>query len=182
MTLKAGFSISVQVGDFDLAGEYAELRKVALNPGAIAIFSGLVREVVPLNDAPGEAPSDAQSLTLEHYPGMTEKALTDIVAQAAERWPLQACRLIHRVGELRPGDQIVLVAVASAHREAAFAAAEFMMDYLKTSAPFWKKQRSGCNSEWVASKDSDYRRAERWREDDSSDDVGRGVAGRPGKG
>lgn len=164
MAQTPALSISVQAEDFDLAREYAELRGVAINPGAIAIFSGLVREIAPQGDMAGKLPSAAQSLALEHYPGMTEKALADIVDKAASRWPLQACRLIHRVGELQPGDQIVLVAVASAHREAAFAAAEFIMDYLKTSAPFWKKQRAGSESEWVTSKDSDYRRAERWRE------------------
>nr|WP_058023211.1 molybdopterin synthase catalytic subunit MoaE [Pseudohongiella spirulinae] len=174
--------ISVQTEDFDLAHEYAELCQSASNPGAVAIFSGLVRELVA-DDVPGALQSaGTQSLTLEHYPGMTEKALTDIVDKAANRWPLQACRLIHRVGELQPGEQIVLVAVASAHREAAFAAAEFMMDYLKTDAPFWKKQRNGDDSVWVASRDSDYRRVERWRGDTDLDAIELDEAGRPGKG
>lgn len=156
---RRAFYIAVQTEDFDLAGEYQQLRELSGNPGAIAIFIGLVREFgTPDGDA-----GNNQSLTLEHYPGMTEKALHTIVDQAAERWPLKGCRVIHRVGTLSPGDQIVLVAVSSSHREAAFAAAEFVMDYLKTSAPFWKKQQSGSASEWVASKTEDYQRAARWK-------------------
>jgi len=153
------FYIAVQAADFDLAAEYRKLRELSENPGAIAIFSGLVREFCsPCGNA-----GNNQSLTLEHYPGMTEKALLGIVEQAAERWPLKGCRVIHRVGRLAPGDQIVLVAVSSSHREAAFSAAEYVMDYLKTSAPFWKKQQTGTASEWVASKIEDHQRAARWK-------------------
>lgn len=150
----ADITIDVQTQDFDLAREYSVLRERAENPGAVVIFSGLVREV---HDT-----SPNQSLTLEHYPGMTEKALEQIAHQATERWPLSVCRIIHRVGTLLPGDQIVLVATASAHRDAAFDGGRFIMDYLKTSAPFWKKQLSGDKSHWVESRRSDYEAAERW--------------------
>lgn len=147
--------VDVQQQDFDLAAEYASLRERADNAGAVTIFSGLVRE---LYDGAGEG----QSLTLEHYPGMTEKALESIAERAADRWPLSVCRIIHRIGTLLPGEQIVLVATASAHRDAAFDAAHFIMDYLKTSAPFWKKQIAGDRDYWVESRPSDYQAAARW--------------------
>lgn len=150
--------ISIQTNDFDLTAEYGLARQHSLNPGAIVCFSGLVRDVTQGLMGAGEQ----QSLTLEHYPGMTEQALTAIAQKAAARWPLQAIRIIHRIGTLLPTDQIVLVITSSAHRSAAFEAAEFIMDYLKTSAPFWKKQVAGTHSEWVASRESDYRAAERW--------------------
>ena len=102
-------------------------------------------------------------MTLEHYPGMTESELARVEAEAGKRWPLQASLIVHRIGALRPGDNIVLVVTASAHREAAFAAAEFLMDYLKTSAPFWKKERGPDGAErWVEARQSDDRAAERW--------------------
>lgn len=148
--------VDVQQQDFDLAAEYALLRDIAVNPGAITIFSGLVRELL-------DSPPAGQSLTLEHYPGMTEKALQGIAEQAADRWPLSVCRIIHRVGTLLPGDQIVLVATASQHRDAAFDAAHFIMDYLKTSAPFWKKQVTAEQDYWVESRDSDHQAAARWQ-------------------
>ncbi|HDZ09820.1 MAG TPA: molybdopterin synthase catalytic subunit MoaE [Pseudohongiella sp.] len=148
--------VDVQPQDFDLATEYASVRDKADNPGAVTIFSGLVRELQ-------DSGSAEQSLTLEHYPGMTEKALQDIAEQAADRWPLSVCRIIHRVGTLQPGDQIVLVATASSHREAAFEAAHFIMDYLKTSAPFWKKQVTGTQNFWVDSRTSDHEAAARWQ-------------------
>ncbi|MEX0738049.1 MAG: molybdopterin synthase catalytic subunit MoaE [Pseudohongiella sp.] len=147
--------VDVQQPDFDLAAEYSMLRDIADNPGAIAIFSGLVREL-------HDSPAAGQSLTLEHYPGMTEKALKDIAERAADRWPLSVCRIIHRVGTLLPKEQIVLVATASAHRDAAFDAARFIMDYLKTSAPFWKKQVAGAQDYWVESRASDHQAAARW--------------------
>lgn len=150
--------ISVQTDDFDLAAEYADARVNSENPGAIVCFSGLVRDILHANPQV-KAP---QTLTLEHYPGMTEQSLANITQQATARWPLQAVRVIHRVGVLNPCDQIVLVITSSAHRSAAFESAEFIMDYLKTSAPFWKKQVAGEHSEWVASRESDYRAAERW--------------------
>lgn len=166
-------NITIQQQDFDLATEYELLRRQSTNLGAIAIFSGLVREVKPdpveasVSDSNSTSAStstsaSAQSLTLEHYPGMTEAALNDIVSEAIKRWPLEACRVIHRVGTLKPADQIVLVACASAHRHAAFAAAEFIMDFLKTSAPFWKKQVTGHSSAWVQSRESDDKSQQRW--------------------
>lgn len=148
--------VDVQQQDFDLAAEYALIRDIAINPGAITVFSGLVRELL-------DSPAAGQSLTLEHYPGMTEKALHDIAERAADRWPLSVCRIIHRVGTLLPGEQIVLVATASQHREAAFDAAHFIMDYLKTSAPFWKKQVTTDQDYWVESRASDYQAASRWQ-------------------
>jgi molybdopterin synthase catalytic subunit len=155
--------ITIQAQDFDLAAEYEAMRHQSANPGAIAIFSGLVREIHGEN---ADNHSTDQSLTLEHYPGMTEAALQNIVEEAVQRWPLEACRVIHRVGKLLPGDQIVLVACSSAHRGAAFAATEFIMDYLKTTAPFWKKQVAGDSSEWVESRESDYAALDRWSEKD----------------
>lgn len=148
--------VDVQQQDFDLAAEYAAVRGKADNPGAVTIFSGLVRE---LQDS---ATAD-QSLTLEHYPGMTEKALQNIAERACDRWPLSVCRIIHRIGTLLPGDQIVLVATASSHRDAAFDAAHYIMDYLKTSAPFWKKQVAGEQGFWVDSRASDHEAAARWQ-------------------
>lgn len=149
--------IAVQTGDFDVGEQHRLMREKSDNVGAIATFTGLVREFYE----PG-ADTAVQTLTLEHYPGMTEKALSDIVAQARERWPLQACHVIHRVGELHSGEQIVFVGVAAAHRGDAFAAAEFIMDYLKTRAPFWKKQGTEQGSEWIESRDSDHEAAARW--------------------
>lgn len=148
--------IRVQRDDFDLGEEYALVRKEAENPGAIVSFTGLVREFVD------GMHGDEQSLTLEHYPGMTEKALMDIAERACQRWPLTVCTVIHRIGKLIPSEQIVAVLVASSHRDAAFSGAEFIMDYLKTEAPFWKKQQAGEQAEWVLSRDSDYKRASRW--------------------
>jgi len=152
--------ILVQEQDFDLAQVYQSLRQQAGDPGAIVTFTGLVREIYDQN---ADACNPVTGLFLEHYPGMTEKCLEDIARQARDRWPLQALCIIHRVGELRPGDQIVLVGTASAHRHAAFEAAQFMMDYLKSKAPFWKKQRGKTGSEWVASRDSDSEAIARWQ-------------------
>ncbi len=137
--------VSVQREDFDLS---AEAKAIAGSPrvGAVASFVGLVREV---------------RMTLEHYPGMTEKALHRIVEEAKARWQVMDCTVIHRYGDLAPGDQIVLVAVASAHRGDAFAACEFIMDYLKTQAPFWKKE---AGKGWVDAKASDDEAAERWQD------------------
>ncbi|MDP3517323.1 MAG: molybdenum cofactor biosynthesis protein MoaE [Pseudohongiella sp.] len=157
-TLQTHIHISVQTDDFDVAAEYTQARQQSANPGAIVCFCGLVRDVL----AGHEQTAAQQTLTLEHYPGMTEHALMDIATQATGRWPLHAIRIIHRVGTLSPAEQIVLVVTSSAHRSAAFESAEFIMDYLKTSAPFWKKQVAGAKSEWVASRESDYRAAARW--------------------
>lgn len=146
--------IRVQQEDFDVAEELRQMR--AANPaiGALVSFVGLVRD---LNE--GNAIS---CMMLEHYPGMTEKSLLQIVVAAQQRWPLLAVRVIHRIGPLAPCDQIVLVAVASAHRGAAFAACEFIMDYLKTKAPFWKKEETPAGSHWVDARETDDSAAARW--------------------
>jgi len=154
--------IQVQTQDFDLQAEYAQLRAVSQGIGAIVQFVGLMRDI---NEG-----DEVSTLFLEHYPGMTEKSLDAIVEQARERWPLLGVRLIHRVGELTPSDQIVMVMVASAHRQAAFAACDFIMDFLKTRAPFWKKEQTPDGSRWVDAKDSDNQAAERWQSDMNSQD------------
>jgi molybdopterin synthase catalytic subunit len=138
--------IGVQREDFD-AG--AEIRALSHDPevGAVASFVGVVREV---------------PMTLEHYPGMTEREIGKIVEEAKARWKVMDCTVIHRYGELNPGDQIVLVAVASAHRGDAFDACEFVMDYLKTRAPFWKKETTSQGERWVEARASDDAAAERW--------------------
>ena len=140
--------ISVQREDFDLG---AEVKAISGNPriGAIASFVGLVRDV---------------PMTLEHYPGMTERAIGKIVEEAKTRWQVMDCTVIHRYGTLKPNDQIVLVAVASGHRGDAFAACEFIMDYLKTRAPFWKKEQTAQGTRWVEAKTSDNKAADRWEE------------------
>lgn len=149
--------ISVQPEDFDLAAEYRQLRQQAGDAGAIVTFTGLVREVYERG-----ADEAIETLTLEHYPGMTEKSLQRIVRQAQARWSLLAVRIIHRVGTLRPHEQIVLVGTASRHREDAFAAAQYLMDYLKSDAPFWKKQATSSGSQWVEARASDAAAKERW--------------------
>jgi len=148
-------TIRVQTNDFDLGVEIASLRKDNPRIGAVASFVGLVRDI---NDG-----SDVAGLTLEHYPGMTEKALDSIVSEAEGRWEVLGCTVIHRVGTLKPLDQIVLVIVASGHRGDAFAACEFIMDYLKTRAPFWKKEATPEGERWVEARDSDDAAALRWR-------------------
>lgn len=146
--------IRVQVADFDVGAELAALRAGDARVGAVAAFIGTVRDI---NDGSGVA-----GLTLEHYPGMTEKALEAIVADAGRRWDVFDILVIHRVGPLAPTDQIVLVAVTSAHRGEAFAACEFVMDYLKTEAPFWKKEETPEGSRWVEARVSDEEAAARW--------------------
>ncbi len=148
--------IKVQHEDFDAGAEMAALRAGNASIGAIASFVGLVRDV--------NAGDGVSTLTLEHYPGMTEKALADIAAQAMARWEVLGCTVIHRVGELKPCDQIVLVIVASGHRGQAFQACEFIMDFLKTCAPFWKKERTAEGDRWVDSRESDDAAARRWWE------------------
>lgn len=147
--------ISVQTADFDLAQEYARFAGDA-SIGAIVAFVGCVREMagVPAGETP--------CMALEHYPGMTEKSLARIVAQAEKRWPLQGVTLIHRVGELALADQIVLVLTASAHRAAAYEANQYIMDYLKTEAPFWKRESGPHGAQWVDARDSDNEARERW--------------------
>lgn len=146
-------TIRVQIEDFNIAAELAAIRA---NPaiGAVVSFIGLVRDV---NEGSGVA-----TLTLEHYPVMTEKALGGIVEKAQQRWELLNCVLIHRVGTLQPSDQIVLVMVASTHRGHAFDACEFIMDYLKTQAPFWKKEATPDGERWIESRNSDEAAASRW--------------------
>jgi molybdopterin synthase catalytic subunit len=146
--------VRVQTEDFDAGHEIARMREGDLGIGAIASFIGTVRDV---NDA---APITA--MTLEHYPGMTEAALDDIVAEARRRFDIRDALVIHRVGALAPGDQIVLVVVTSAHRGVAFDACRYVMDILKTSAPFWKKERIPGGERWVEARASDDEAARRW--------------------
>ena len=146
--------VRVQREPFDAGAEIAALREGDRRVGAVAVFIGTVRDV---NDA-----ASVQTLTLEHYPGMTEKALEDIVAQAHARFDIYDALVVHRVGTLRPTDQIVLVVVTSAHRGDAFDACRFLMDYLKTRAPFWKKERTPQGDRWVEARVSDEQAAARW--------------------
>ena len=148
-------TVRIQEADFDLGSELAALRAGDARVGALASFVGLVRD---LNDG-----SKVSEMTLEHYPGMTEKALEEIVDEAKSRWEIYGALVIHRVGPLRPCDQIVLVAVTSAHRGEAFAACEFIMDYLKTRAPFWKREATPDGARWVDARDSDDSAATRWQ-------------------
>lgn len=147
--------ISVQRQRFDLGAEYAALTQARSDIGAVACFVGRVRDV---NDGSG-----VSRLTLEHYPGMTEKSLAAIVEQARRRWDIIDCTVIHRVGELSPGEDIVLVLVASAHRGDAFQACEYIMDYLKTQAPFWKKEDTPTGARWVEARAADDLAARRWQ-------------------
>jgi len=147
-------TVRVQTADFDIGAEIAQLRGGDPGVGAIASFIGTVRDV---NDA-----STITGLMLEHYPGMTEPALEEIVAEARSRFDICDALVIHRVGALKPGDQIVLVAITSTHRGAAFEACEFVMDALKTRAPFWKKERLPDGERWVEARASDDEAARRW--------------------
>jgi len=149
--------ISVQQRAFDVAQEYQALVDADVDAGAAVFFVGRVRA---RNDG-----RTVTGLTLEHYPGMTERALEAIVAQARERWPLGRVRVIHRVGSLGLGDAIVFVGVTSSHREASFSAAEFIMDYLKTRAPFWKREDTTEGSFWVDAHDKDQHALRRWASD-----------------
>jgi len=150
-------TVRVQEADFDLGAELAALRAGDARVGALASFVGLVRDV---NDGAG-----VSEMTLEHYPGMTEKALEEIVTEAKGRWDIYDALVIHRVGPLLPCDQIVLVAVTSAHRGESFAACEFIMDYLKTRAPFWKREVTSTGARWVDARDADDSAAARWQEE-----------------
>ena len=151
--------VRVQLDDFHASREIAALRAGDPRVGAVACFIGTVRDV---NDD-----ADVRSLTLEHYPGMTEAALQSIADEARARFDIYDVLVVHRVGELRPTDQIVLVAVTSAHRGEAFDACRFVMDYLKTRAPFWKKERTPSGERWVEARASDDDAAARWRDDAS---------------
>lgn len=148
--------IKVQRENFDAGAELATLYADRQNVGAVASFIGLVRDVA--------GPGELSAMTLEHYPGMTEKQLQQLEADALQRWPLDRVLIIHRHGRLLPGDQIVLCATTSAHREAAFAACTFLMDWLKTKAPFWKLEEVGGKTEWVEAKDADDEAAAKWNE------------------
>ena len=144
--------IRVQREDFDVGAEMAAMS--GKNIGALASFVGLVR---------GEDGNDAiGAMTLEHYPGMTEKKLAEIEAEARERWPLEDCLVVHRYGRLEPGDRIVLVITASSHRQAALESCAFLIDWLKTSAPFWKLEERGDGEDWVEARASDDAAAEKW--------------------
>jgi molybdopterin synthase catalytic subunit len=150
-------TVRVQREDFDPGAELTALTAGNRQIGGVASFIGLVRDV-----AGGDRVS---GMTLEHYPGMTERQLEQIEAEARRRWPVEESLIIHRYGRLEPGDRIVLVGVASAHRHAAFEACEFLMDWLKTKAPFWKLEETAAGERWVAAKDSDDVAADRWAEE-----------------
>ncbi len=147
-------AVRVQTGDFDAGVEMTAMRRGNPKIGAIASFVGVVRD---LNEG-----AEVAEMTLEHYPGMTEKALEKIVAEARARWDIYDALVVHRVGTLKPTDQIVLVVVASAHRGEAFQACEFLMDYLKTRAPFWKKEKTPDGGRWVDARKVDDAAADRW--------------------
>ncbi|MCS6997123.1 MAG: molybdopterin synthase catalytic subunit MoaE [Casimicrobiaceae bacterium] len=147
--------VRVQTEDFDLGAEIAALRSGKAEVGAVAAFLGCVRD---MNEG-----ATVSRMVLEHYPGMTEKALADIARQAEARWDLLDVLIIHRVGPLKPTDQIVLVAVTSAHRGEAFSACQFIMDYLKTQAPFWKRETTPEGERWVEARASDDEAAARWQ-------------------
>jgi molybdopterin synthase catalytic subunit len=152
--------VRVQTQDFDAGAEIAVLRRDNPRIGAVASFIGVCRDS---NDG-----DTITTMTLEHYPGMTERALENIVAEAKNRWDVMDVLVIHRVGELKPTDQIVLVVVTGSHRGAAFAACEFIMDYLKTRAPFWKKEATPQGARWVEARSSDDEAAQRWEPPKSS--------------
>ena len=155
--------VEVREADFSVQEEYARLRGEPGATGACVLFTGLVRDWT--------SGSGALALELEHYPGMTESSIAAIVDEARTRWRLGVVRVIHRVGRLAPGEQIVLVAVSSAHRGDAFAACEFIMDYLKTRAPIWKKEIGAADARWVESRDSDAHAAERWRDSKTKEET-----------
>ena len=148
-------TVRIQEEPFDAGRLIAQTHRANPKVGAVASFIGLVRDV---NEG-----SDVSEMTLEHYPGMTERAIENICREAAERWEVLDARVVHRVGTLRPTDPIVIVVVASGHRGDAFAACEFIMDFLKTRAPFWKKERTGGGERWVAARASDDEAAARWK-------------------
>ncbi|WP_395691625.1 molybdenum cofactor biosynthesis protein MoaE [Piscinibacter sp.] len=154
--------VSIQTADFDLGAEVAALRAADCRVGAVCSFVGTVRDRTNPMHVQEEGASPIFAMELEHYPGMTEKAIEAMIDQAFERFDIRAARVIHRVGPLKPLDQIVLVVVTSAHRGAAFQACEFLMDYLKTQAPFWKKESTPEGSRWVDARVSDDAALARW--------------------
>jgi len=147
-------SVSIQQEDFDVGAVMAEMRATSNNVGAMVSFVGLVRDL--------SYDEKVENIFVEHYPGMSEKALGKIIDEAKQRWDLLAVKVIHRVGMLGPNDQIVLVATSSSHRGHSFSGCEFIIDYLKTDAPFWKKEVKKQGEEWVVTKDSDVQRMQRW--------------------
>jgi molybdopterin synthase catalytic subunit len=151
----SGETVRITLEEIDTNAETKVVADAGGNIGALVTFSGVCRA-----DEKGEKIS---ALTLEHYPGMAEKEISQHVEEAKRRWPLLAARVVHRVGRIEPGETIVFVATASAHREAAFQAAEFIMDYLKTSAPFWKRTENGTREEWVEANEKDENALERWK-------------------
>ena len=152
-------SVSIQTEDFDVSQELAALRAQDLRVGAVCSFVGTVRDTRALT---GQANDEVQSMELEHYPGMTEKSIEAMIEEAHRRFDFYAARVVHRVGRLSPADQIVLVAVTSAHRGESFKACEFLRDYLKTQAPFWKKEQSPLGAQWVDARVSDDAALARW--------------------
>ena len=148
-------AVRVQENDFDVGAELKALTAGRTDIGAVVTFTGLVRD---LNDGSG-----VSAMTLEHYPGMTEKELERIEAEARDRWPLNDALIVHRVGRMEPGEQIVLVIAASAHRQAAFDAASFLMDFLKTRAPFWKLEEGEAGGQWVDARETDDAAADKWK-------------------
>jgi molybdopterin synthase catalytic subunit len=147
-------TVRLQREDFDAAAEAAKITRGRTDIGAVVTFTGICRD--------REAGHGVAALTLEHYPGMAEEEIARHVAEAEKRWPLNGVTVIHRYGRMVPGDNIVLVVTAAAHRAAAFAAAEFLMDYLKTRAPFWKQEERAAGAAWVDAKEADDAAAERW--------------------
>jgi molybdopterin synthase catalytic subunit len=156
--------VIVQEADFDVGREVELLRKQSSETGAIVTFCGLVRDI---NDT-----DQVSGLFLEHYPGMTEKSIEEIVAEAKSRWQVIGSRVIHRVGALQPSDQIVMVAVSSMHRKDAFLACEFIMDYLKTRAPFWKKEQTTHGERWLETRETDHKAASQWQNKPDLDSTG----------
>jgi molybdopterin synthase catalytic subunit len=154
-------TVRISFAPIDTASETAALTEAGGNVGAVVTFAGICRA-----DEKGER---IAALHLEHYPGMAEREIADHVEAAKQRWPLIAARVVHRVGRIEPGETIVFVATASAHREAAFAAAEFIMDYLKTSAPFWKKTEGDGRETWIEANEKDNRAAARWEKNSAAE-------------
>ena len=147
-------TIRIQTEDFDVTAECDALASDRSDIGAVVTFTGCVR-----------GDDNLSALTIEHYPGMTEREIAKHISESETRWPILGATIIHRIGRLAPGDRIVLVAVASGHRAAAFRAAEFLMDYLKTAAPFWKQEERGSGTSWVEAREHDARAAVRWRDE-----------------
>jgi molybdopterin synthase catalytic subunit len=153
------FSVTIQQEEFDLLALQQSLLAGGDREGAVATFTGYVRR--------NNEDRIVSTLELEHYPGMTEKCIEDILLEASQRWPIDAGAVVHRVGLLAPGDPIVWVGIASAHRGAAFSACEYVMDYLKTRAPFWKKEVGEHGSSWVDARESDHAKAQTWDNNDN---------------